>query len=296
MILVVGGTGRVGRRVAEQLAARGAPVRVLTRQPATAGRVDGVDYVPGDLHDPASVAAALAGVDAVVCTAHGGEGGRDAGPRGIEGRALPVLVAAAGRAGVTQFVYVSSASARPDSPAAFFRGKAAVEAALRSSAVPHAILRPTHLLDTWVPMLAEPLLKKGQEMIIGAGRNPVSWVAGADVAAAAAALAGQPGDGSSTDLGGPDPLTLRELSTLVAAELGVAPAKTKAIGPGMLRFGSRVMAPFNELLSRQMGLGALLDTAPQVVDSGAAWSRLGLTPLPVAEWLDSTDLRAVVAA
>jgi uncharacterized protein YbjT (DUF2867 family) len=294
MILVAGGTGRVGRWIVEGLRARGAPTRVMTRRLGRGAGIDGVDgveYVPGDLLDGGSVTAALDGVDRVVCTAHGGGGAGSGGPRGVEGRGLPELIRQSARAGVRQFVYLSSASAHPGSPADLFRGKAAVEAALRASGVPHSVVRGTHLLDTWVPMLGEPLVKKAQAMIIGNGHNPVSWVAGSDLAAAAVALAVEDGaveDGANEHvvLGGQESLTLRELNARVEDALGVTARKTTVMAPGVLRFAGRVVRPFNEVLSRQMRLGALLDTLPQTVDSTGAWERLGIEPVTVDEWLD----------
>ncbi|MFE6750231.1 NAD(P)H-binding protein [Kitasatospora purpeofusca] len=62
-ILVTGATGRVGGSVVAQLHAAGVPVRALVR-----GEADfpaGVRAVRGDLGDPASLGAALEGVDAV---------------------------------------------------------------------------------------------------------------------------------------------------------------------------------------------------------------------------------------
>jgi hypothetical protein len=41
------------------------------------------------------------------------------------------------------------------------------------------------------------------------------------------------------------------------------------------------------VLARQMQLGALLDTLPQVVDSASAWDRLGIVPSTVAGWLQA---------
>ncbi|MFG3258452.1 SDR family oxidoreductase [Streptomyces sp. NPDC048172] len=67
MILVTGATGSVGGQVASQLHAAGVDVRALVRDPEKAKRVlpDGVEAVRGDLTDPASLDAALDGVDAV---------------------------------------------------------------------------------------------------------------------------------------------------------------------------------------------------------------------------------------
>ncbi|QDQ14544.1 SDR family oxidoreductase [Streptomyces spectabilis] len=62
-ILVTGATGRVGGAVVAQLHAAGVPVRALVR--GEADFPEGVQAVRGDLGDPASLDAALEGVDAV---------------------------------------------------------------------------------------------------------------------------------------------------------------------------------------------------------------------------------------
>ncbi|MET9069682.1 NmrA family NAD(P)-binding protein [Streptosporangium sandarakinum] len=65
MILVTGATGNVGGHVVSQLLDRGVAVRALTRDPAAASLPDGVEAVRGDLADPASLDAALDGVETV---------------------------------------------------------------------------------------------------------------------------------------------------------------------------------------------------------------------------------------
>lgn len=61
-ILVTGATGKVGSRLGKRLAARGHRVRGLVRK----GVADGVETVVGDLLQPATLAAAVRGVDAIV--------------------------------------------------------------------------------------------------------------------------------------------------------------------------------------------------------------------------------------
>src|SRR5687768_12083664 len=72
MILVVGATGTVGGLVARRLLARGESVRVLVRDPRAVGPLveGGAAPAYGDLKDPASLAAALDGVEGVVTTAN----------------------------------------------------------------------------------------------------------------------------------------------------------------------------------------------------------------------------------
>jgi hypothetical protein len=48
---------------------------------------------------------------------------------------------------------------------------------------------------------------------------------------------------------------------------------------------SLLTRPFNEVLARQMQMGALLDTQPQVVDSSAIWAQYG-RPLHLKAWLE----------
>ena len=67
-VLVTGATGLIGGAVARRLRAGGHEVVGLARSDASAGRLagDGLGVVRGDLADPASVASAARGVDAVV--------------------------------------------------------------------------------------------------------------------------------------------------------------------------------------------------------------------------------------
>src|SRR5260370_9928256 len=65
MILVVGATGTKGREVATVMAAAGQQIRGLVQRPDKAANLLGpdVELVQGDLNDPASLEAALKGVD-----------------------------------------------------------------------------------------------------------------------------------------------------------------------------------------------------------------------------------------
>ncbi len=67
-ILLMGATGYIGGRLAPRLAQEGHDVRYLTRRPQRLAGVpwaDGVEIVQGDALDPASLGAAMDGVDVV---------------------------------------------------------------------------------------------------------------------------------------------------------------------------------------------------------------------------------------
>src|SRR5258706_4627017 len=64
-ILVIGGTGNVGRQVVEQLAATGARFHAMTRNPDAAGLPPGVEVVRGDLTVPETLDRCLQNIDTV---------------------------------------------------------------------------------------------------------------------------------------------------------------------------------------------------------------------------------------
>jgi uncharacterized protein YbjT (DUF2867 family) len=123
-VLVLGGTGTVGREVVAGLPARGADVRVLVRP--TSQSPPGAEPAIGDVHDPASVAAAAAGVDAVFLL---WPSFRATGAAGLV-RAL---------AGVPRIVHLSAEAARHDPDSVWAR----VERLVEDSGAEWTILRPT---------------------------------------------------------------------------------------------------------------------------------------------------------
>jgi uncharacterized protein YbjT (DUF2867 family) len=64
-ILVIGGTGNVGRQVVSQLGARGARFRVMTRNPDAASLPPQIEVVRGDLTVPETLERCLQNVDTV---------------------------------------------------------------------------------------------------------------------------------------------------------------------------------------------------------------------------------------
>lgn len=72
-VLVIGGTGFIGRALVRRLVARGHGVRVLARAPSAASELSrlGVELVRGDFLKPESVRAALGGIEEVFHLARG---------------------------------------------------------------------------------------------------------------------------------------------------------------------------------------------------------------------------------
>lgn len=107
-VLVTGASGLLGRSVATELLRRGDEVRTLQRRPAG---IDGAQELAGTITDPATVARALAGVDAVVhLAAKVSLAGDPAEFDTVNVGGTRLLVEGARRAAVGRFVFVSSPS------------------------------------------------------------------------------------------------------------------------------------------------------------------------------------------
>lgn len=151
MILVTGGTGFVGATAVRELARRGKPVAVLSRDAdKVARRFPGLalEARQGDVRDLTGLRAAFAGVEAVINCVQFPNSPIENKRRGYTFEQIDYLgtvnqLLAAREAGVRRFVYVSGAGAAPDAPKHWFVFKWRAEEAVRASGITHVILRPT---------------------------------------------------------------------------------------------------------------------------------------------------------
>jgi uncharacterized protein YbjT (DUF2867 family) len=145
-VLLTGGTGFIGRHVAHALRARELPVRALVRDSRRAGPLGpwGVELVAGDVTDPASLAAACEGVDAVVHLVSILNGSRADFER-VMAQGTRDLVAAAQAAGVRRLVLASALGLdeRSRDVVPYFGAKWEMERAVRESGLEHVIFRPS---------------------------------------------------------------------------------------------------------------------------------------------------------
>jgi uncharacterized protein YbjT (DUF2867 family) len=141
-----------------------------------------------------------------------------------------------------------------------FRFKYQTEAYLRASGIPFTILRPTHLMDSWVDLFAQSILKKHEATIFGRGANPVNFVAIDDVARLAALVLKQPEARNWTvEIGGPENLTLQQVVEAFERVLHLH-VKVRHLSVPTLRIIQLLARPFHPVLSRQLDMAILLDT------------------------------------
>jgi NADH dehydrogenase len=216
-VLVTGGTGFVGPHVVHALRARELPVRALVRNPQRASRLAawGVELAQGDVTEPASLRAALEGVDAVVHLVAIIKGSSADFER-VMAQGTRNVVAAAKDAGVRRFVLASALGLdeRTKDAVPYFRAKWEMERATKESGLEHVILRPSFVfgrdggvLPTFVRLArfapVTPIIGPGTQRL-----QPI-WIE--DVAAYYAASIDHAGAANRTfEIGGPDAPTWNE--------------------------------------------------------------------------------------
>ena len=149
-VLVVGGTGGLGRLVVKELAARGHQVRVLSRQDSPPDpAAPGVVRFRGDLVTGDGIAAALDGVQSVVNTVNATRGSERV--MVVGGRRL---MEAAATARVGHVVGIGIVGVDLIAPwVSYYRVKLAEEAVLREGDVPWSLLRATQFHELIAAMV-----------------------------------------------------------------------------------------------------------------------------------------------
>lgn len=266
MILVAGGTGRLGARLVPRLVARGERVRVLARRtPDPAAAVAGVEYVAGDVRDRDAVARAMTDVRAVVSAMHGFGVDPSVDPASVDGDGNRNLVAAAERAGAREIVLLSVRDAGADHPLELFRMKAAAEDLVRQSSLAWTILRPGAFLELWLWFLCARLPDKA--VIFGRGDNPINFISVDDVACMVErALADPSLRGQALDLGGPDNVSYRELVQTFCRVTG-APRSVRAVPRTVLRLMRHPMRLVKPVIARHMHAALVMDTGDMTFDA-----------------------------
>lgn len=225
MVLVFGATGTTGREVARGLMQAGLKPRLLVRDPSKAHGFEGkAEVVQGDLAAPASLAAAMAGVEKVYLVSAA------ASDPELEANAID----AAKSAGVRHVVKLSVIGA--EAPfTTLAKAHAQAEARLRDAGLAWTMLRPGNFMTnalTW----ADTIKSQGAfYQPSGEGR----WAAidPLDIGAVAVKALTEPGhEGHAYALSGPESLNAAQYAAKLSAAIG-KPVKFIDIPPDSMREG-----------------------------------------------------------
>jgi len=292
-ILLLGGTGFVGRHVCEKLARLQWRVTVPTRRGATAQHLQVlplVDVVQADVHDEATLTRLVAGHDAVVnlvAILHGKQADFDR--THVE---LPAKLARACLAtSVKRVVHVSALGADPQHPEAapsmYLRSKSQGEAVLQratSEGLQLSVLRPSVIFGAEDKFLN--LFARLQRVFVvmplagGSARFQPVWVE--DVAQAIVrCLQDRATIGQTYELCGPDVRTLKQLVQLAGRAVGANHGRGLPIIPlpqvlGRLQAWLLELAPGQPLMSRDNLDSMRIDNVASGQWPGL--SALGITP------------------
>jgi uncharacterized protein YbjT (DUF2867 family) len=288
VILLAGGTGRLGRLLVDRLAKRGLPVRILTRQPARAEHLAGelVTVIRGDVRDRQSLGPATAGVEVVVSAVHGFTDPEGDSLAAVDRDGNANLVEAT-KAVSAEFVLVSTVGAAADSPMELFRMKHAAEQHATTSGVPTTIVRATAFLELWTDLLGQTAGRSGRPLVFGRGENPINFVSVADVAALVERAVIDPATGGQVlEIGGPENLTFNQLAQALQIAAG-RPGAPRHVPRPMLQLMANTIGRFKPELGRQARAALVMDRAD-----------LSFDPTPIHDIypdLPSTSLTDVLA-
>jgi len=289
-VLVIGGSGFIGRHLVAALAARGVRVTVPARRRERAKHLillPTVDVVGADVGDPATLGRLAAGQDAVVNLAgilHGRRGRADErgpndyGPDFARAHVeLPQAVIAACREhGVRRVVHMSALGASPTAPSEYLRSKGIGEQVmLAAEDLRSTLFRPSVVFgpeDRFLNLFAM-LARLSPVLALPCPEARFQPVYVADVVRALlAALDDRESAGERHDLAGPTVYTMRELAEFVCAVTG-----RRRLVAGMPGWAARLVARLWELapaplLSRD-NLASM--SVPSISDTGLPY---GIVP------------------
>jgi uncharacterized protein YbjT (DUF2867 family) len=212
-MLLIGATGKVGQHLVPLLTEAGTRPTVLVRDEAKGRALFGanVDYVVGDLSDPASLEGVFAGHDVVYLAS----GGTD---KQADNEIAAVTAAVA--AGVKRIVKISSPGSDlgEQAPITFSRWNGAVETAINATTIAPTYLRPSMFMTAFLGSAGT--IAQGQYYSTNED-YALTWVHPADIAAvAAAALLDDAHAHKAYSVTGPEALTGDEAAAVFTEVLG----------------------------------------------------------------------------
>ncbi len=276
-VLVIGGTGSIGKGVAVGLQRAGHAVRIFTRDGVAARQQlgEGFDYAQGTLSDDNSLRRALEGCSGVHLSLPSGHDPVVLEQVQHQGAARVARLAAEQHVGHLTYTSGYLVSERfAHIPAE--QAKLNAEKAIRNSGVPYTIFRPTYFTDI-LPRFVQG--KRGS--IIGKQPHPIRFLTVSDFAGMVAAAHRLPGTNSSLFVCGPEALTFEQALRLYM--------EAQVPGGQMSHTPFWMMGLMNRLflkgqLTETLQLLAATEAVGEIGDPAAAIQIFGAARTTVREW------------
>lgn len=231
-VAIAGGSGFIGRAIARRLAAIAqVHPRVMTRSPERARerlKDPNVEFVRGEVTDPATLPEALKGADTIVCAVQFDGYPIENPARGLTFERVDyggtvALLEAAREAGASQFIYISGAAADENSAHPGFRAKGRAERAVRESGLAWTIIRPSLVYgpeDKVLNNFARLLRLSPVFVVPGTGQQKIQPILVDDLAAIVALAVSGKGSHATFEAGGPDLMTFDAMIRIVMEVTG----------------------------------------------------------------------------
>ncbi|GAB3682316.1 complex I NDUFA9 subunit family protein [Salinarchaeum chitinilyticum] len=258
-VLVTGGTGFIGTALAAELVDREHDVTVLARDPDPEEVPDGAESAVGDVTAYDSIEPVFEGIDVVVNLVALSPLFKT--PKGLTHEAVHLggtnhVVDAAESHDVDRIVQMSALGADPEAPTEYLRTKGEAETVVRESALDYVFVRPSIVFGEDAEIV--PFTKRAKQMFApllpvaplpGGGTTPFQPIFIGDLAPMLADCADEPDHANQTyEIGGPDVLTLAEITRLVYRAEGknmrVVPIPMPLAGLGLTVLGAVPPFPF----------------------------------------------------
>jgi len=273
-VLVTGAAGFIGRNVVSSLLERGTAVRVLVRDARRTESLGSSEVVVGDLTQPDTLAGIERGVQTVIhCAARLGKWGTgEEELYEVNVRGSINLLERFRDAKLHRFVHVSAGGVtgplagkdadetyecRPATPyeRTKLEGERQVLQRAGETGIPVVVVRPTFTYGPGDPhkLALFRAIKRGRFAFIGNGESVNHPVYVDDVVAGILLAAARGEAGQVYIIGGPRPVTKRELVRVMAEALGVAPPRLRV--PRRLGWWAAIAM---ELLGRTAGFEPIL--------------------------------------
>jgi NADH dehydrogenase len=234
-VLVTGASGFVGSHLLPELLGAGHRVVALVRSPGAGEKVTrrlpaalaaNVELRTGDVDRPATLPAALAGVDAVVhlvAIPRDRKGGRQLLAVNLDGTRN--VIAAMQATGIQRLVHLGAMGVEDREELHYAKSKARAERAVRESALDWTILKPSLLFgpgDGFFNIVADLVrLSPGIVPVPGDGKSRFQPLHVADLALCLRLSVERPTTvGNAYELGGPRTWTYREITAEVCRAMG----------------------------------------------------------------------------